>query len=101
MEEAFYGPTFGFFVTILFLNVFQCVFGIRRVRLLERRVWLLENKVADQQPQQSTTNPSVPTAPSQSSYTYVQPPVYQYYQQPMTNPPTAVAYYPQDPQRVY
>jgi hypothetical protein len=100
MEEAFYGPTFGFFVTILFLNVFQCVFGIRRVRVLERRVWLLENKVADQQPQQ-TTNPSVPSAPTQTSYTYVQPPVYQYYQQPMTTPPTAAAYYPQDPQRVY
>lgn len=97
MEDSLYAPTFGFFLTILCLNVFQCVFGVRRIRVLEQRVFALENKTAEQE---NTANPSAPPSQTQPRYTYVQPPVYQYYQQPMAAPPTATAYYPQDPQNL-
>jgi len=95
MEDSFYGPSFAILASLLCLQVFQCAFGFRRVRSLERRVWTLENTR-----QSSTSDQTVATATTvttQPTYTYVQPPVYSYYQQPTA--PSAT-YYSQDPQIV-
>jgi hypothetical protein len=85
----FFIPSLGLFIG---LNLITSCLGIRRMRLLERRIFALENAPAAQAVSSSAT-----TQPTQStSYTYVQPPVYTYYQQPSA--PVAAPYYSQDPQ---
>ena len=96
MEDTLYGPTFAFFATIICLNIFQCAFGIRRVRQLERRIWVLENTSQTTTTNTNETQSQIQRPVNQPVYSYVQPPVYTYYQQPSA--PSATPYYPQDPQ---
>lgn len=83
----FFIPSIGLFIG---LNMITCCLGFRRMRLLERRVWVLENTSTNTQ--SSSQQTQVSTTPA---YTYVQPPVYSYYQQPTA--PAAAQYYSQDP----
>ena len=102
MEATYY----GFFITIMCLNVLQYTLGWYRVRRLEQRVLLLENgtTIVAQPLQQTTTATIIAPTPAPSTYTnpnytYAQPPMttYGYYQQ-ATAPPQAARYYPEDPQ---
>jgi hypothetical protein len=87
----FFIPSIGIFLGV---NILTCCLGIRRIRLLEQRVHILEER-----PAPDATNITVPytTVPN-----YIQPqPTYTYYQQPSA-PPNATVYYPQaqDPQSI-
>jgi hypothetical protein len=83
----FFIPSLGLFIG---LNLITCCVGIRRMRLLERRVQALEDRP-------TSATESIPAAvPYATIPNYVQP-TYTFYQQPSA-PPIATPYYPQDPQ---
>ena len=85
----FFIPSIGLFIS---LNLITCCLGVRRMRMLERRVWVLENTTTNTPLQANTSTQSQTQTPS---YTYVQPPIYTYYQQPTA--PASTQYYSQDP----
>ena len=87
----FFVPSIGLFIG---LNIITCCVGIRRMRLIERRVHLLEERQTT--PAEATTVTAT-AVPYTTMPTYVQAPTYSYYQQPSA--PTQV-YYPQDPQNL-
>lgn len=89
----FFVPSIGIFIGI---NILTCCVGLRRMRLLERRVQSLEER-----PVNASDSANV-TVPYTTMPNYIQPqPTYTYYQQQVVSaPPTATPYYPQDPQMV-
>jgi hypothetical protein len=91
----FFIPSIGIFVG---LNVLTCIVGIRRLRLLERRVFALEERPAVPDATAVTIAPPVATYMPQS---YISPNMYTYPPQ-ASAPPTATYYQQQqqDPQAI-
>ena len=90
----FFIPSIGIFVG---LNVLTCIVGIRQLRLLERRVFALEERPAVPDVERAAAAQAVvPTVTAYSIPPYVSPNVYTYSPQ-LTAPPPAT-YYQQDPQ---
>jgi hypothetical protein len=102
-DEFFYGPSIAIVGTLVILNCMYCCLGVRRIRSIEQRIHVLEER---QVSIPTATATATDTPSQQMVYPYARPttyaapnPNYSYYQQQQQ--PTAPTYYPQDPQIVY